>query len=74
MKRNVLVILVFISIVFFALGIVYTDIICGKWDAHKVYKEYSSAVWLVHTKWGYQIIVNEKIIQDIFLNFKTKIL
>lgn len=35
MKRNVLVILVFIFIVFFALGIVYTDIICGKWDAEK---------------------------------------
>lgn len=72
MKRNVLVILVFISIVFFALGIVYTDIICGKWDAHKVYKEYSSAVWLVHTKWGYQIIVNDEDYTRHFFELQNK--
>lgn len=72
MKKKVFVILIFISLIILALGLVYTDITGSKWDAHKVYKEYSSAVWLVHTKWGYKIIVNDEDYTKQFFELQNK--
>lgn len=40
----------------------------SRWDVNKVYNEYYSAVWLVHTKWGYRMMVDgEDHTRDFFI-------
>lgn len=60
-KRKFIIILVagvFISLLSFF--VFYSDMPWNKWNANKVYREYSSAVFLVHTKWSYRIMVDGK--------------
>lgn len=60
-KRSFIIILVagvFISLLSFF--VFYSDLPWNKWSANKVYREYSSAVVLVHTKWSYRIKVDGK--------------
>ena len=60
-KRSFIIILVagvFISLLSFF--VFYSDLPWNKWNANKVYREYNSAVVLVHTKWSYRIKVDGK--------------
>ena len=60
-KRSFIIILVagvFISL--FSFFVFYSDLPWNKWNANKVYREYNSAVVLVHTKWSYRIKVDGK--------------
>ena len=68
MKRNVLLIIIVAGIFISSLSfwVLYSYMPWNRWDAHKVYKEYSSAVYLVHTRWSYRIMVDGKDITDDF--------
>ena len=71
-KRSFIIILVagvFISLLSFF--VFYSDIPWNKWNANKVYREYHSAVVLVHTKWSYRIKVDGKDITGDFYKLNT---
>ena len=55
MKKFLIISLLFLLVT--SLSYIYWDK-WSKWDANKVYNEYNSAVWLVHTKWGYRMMVD----------------
>lgn len=44
----------------------------NRWDAQRIYHEYNSAVWLVHVKWGYKIMVNNEDYTKSFLGLQNK--